>query len=41
MRTHLDEQIAGLEATIAEVIAADPEQAERFGILTSIPASVR
>ncbi len=35
---HLDEQIARLEATIAEVIAADPEQAERFGILTSIPS---
>ncbi len=34
---HLDEQIAGLEAAIKEVIAADEEQAERFRILTSIP----
>ena len=34
---HLDEQIAGLEAAIREVIAADEEQAERFHILTSIP----
>ena len=33
----LDEQIAGLEAAIKEVIAADEEQAERFRILTSIP----
>ena len=34
---HLDEQIAGLEAAIEEVIAGDAEQAERFRILTSIP----
>ena len=34
---HLDQQIARLEATIAEVITADPEQAEQFGILTSYP----
>lgn len=34
---HLDEQIARLEAAIEEVIVGDPEQAERYRILTSIP----
>ena len=34
---HLNEQIAKLEATIEEVIVGDPEQAERYRILTSIP----
>ena len=33
----LDDQIAGLETAIKAVIASDPEQAERYGILTSIP----
>ncbi len=33
----LDDQIAGLETAIKTVIASDPEQAERYGILTSIP----
>ena len=34
---HLDAQIATLEATARALIAAETEQAERFGILTSIP----
>ena len=34
---HLNEQIAGLEAAIEAVIVGDPEQAERYRILTSIP----
>ena len=33
----LDDQIAELETAIKAVIASDPEQAERYGILTSIP----
>ena len=33
----LDDQIARLETAIKAVIASDPEQAERYRILTSIP----
>ena len=33
----LDDQIAELETAIEAVIASDPEQAERYRILTSIP----
>ncbi len=33
----LDDQIARLETAIEALIASDPEQAERYGILTSIP----
>ena len=33
----LDDQIARLETAIEAVITSDPEQAERYGILTSIP----
>ncbi len=33
----LDDRIAGLDAAIEAVIASDPEQAERYRILTSIP----
>ena len=34
---HLNEQIARLEAMIEAVIVGDPEQSERYRILTSIP----